>query len=294
MRRSAARPPVTALEEAALTADLEESERSGVRLTGAAQAPGLQAYGHRMLAQAALAHGQWRRSWSELTEAARLDSIPALELRSLFAAFSFLPLPRNEIIAVREAVRRWDAGAEPAMRLHRLGLLDTRLGDTISALRDARSIDRAADSSTAGRFAPTLAASLRAHVAAVGGRDGEALAVLDAAEWEAAAPVFVSEAYDRYFRAELLQRVGREDEALGWYGSIAERAAYELVYLAPAHRRQAEIYARRGQPDLAAQHYRRFIELWSEADPELQPVVAEARSRLEGLEGDNKGVNSKR
>ena len=119
----------------------------------------------------------------------------------------------------------------------------------------------------------------------MGGRDGEALAVLDAAEWEAAAPVFVSEAYDRYFRAELLQRVGREDEALGWYGSIAERAAYELVYLAPSHRRQAEIYARRDQPDLAAQHYRRFIELWSEADPELQPVVAEARSRLAELEG---------
>jgi tetratricopeptide (TPR) repeat protein len=106
--------------------------------------------------------------------------------------------------------------------------------------------------------------------------------------------LFASEAYYRYTRAELLERLGREDEALGWYGSIAERAAYELVYLAPAHRRQAEIYARRGQPDLAAQHYRRFIELWSEADPELQPVVAEARRRLAELEGGNKNVNGER
>ncbi len=96
--------------------------------------------------------------------------------------------------------------------------------------------------------------------------------------------MFVSEAYDRYFRAELLQRLARNDEALGWYGSIAERAAYELVYLAPAHRREAEIYARRGQRDLAARHYRRFIELWSTADPELQPAVAEARSRLAEVE----------
>jgi tetratricopeptide (TPR) repeat protein len=131
---------------------------------------------------------------------------------------------------------------------------------------------------------PAISCEARARVAAAGGRTREALAHLEAAGWEAAASVFVSEAYDRYFRAELLQRLGREDDALGWYGSIAERAAYELVYLAPAHLRQAEIYAQRGQPSLAARHYRRFIELWSEADPELQPAVGEARSRLAELE----------
>jgi tetratricopeptide (TPR) repeat protein len=282
--RSAVQRPPTALEEAVMTADLEGSERVGHRLAGASQAPDLQAYGHRMLAQAALARGQWRRAWSELAVAGRLDSIPALELRSLFAAFSFLPLPRSEIIAVRETVRRWDGGAQRALRLHRLGLLDTRLGDTTSALRDARSLARAADSSLAGRFAQTLAASIRAHVAAVGGRDRQALSDLDAAGWEAAAPAFVAEAYDRYFRAELLERAKREDEALGWFQSIAERAAYELVYLAPSHLHQAEIYRRRGQRDLAVQHYRRFIELWDEADSELQPAVAEARKQLAELE----------
>ena len=96
--------------------------------------------------------------------------------------------------------------------------------------------------------------------------------------------MFVAEAYDRYFRAELLERAQREDEALGWFQSIAERAAYELVYSAPSHLRQAEIYDRRGQRDLAVQHYRRFIELWREADPELQPVVAGARNRVGQLE----------
>jgi DNA-binding SARP family transcriptional activator/Flp pilus assembly protein TadD len=301
-------PVVTALEVAVMRDDLDGSERFGRWLTGASQAPDLQAYGHRMLAQAALARGQWGRARSELTVAARLDSIPALELRSLFAAFSFLPLPRSEIIAVREAVRRWNAGAEPSgqvghtaahtglhpyMRLHRLGLLDTRLGDTTGALHEARALDLAADSSHTGRLAHTLAQSIRAHVAAVGGRDQEALVDLDAAGWEVAAPVFVAEAYDRYFRAELLERAKREDEALGWFQSMAERAAYELVYLAPSHLRQAEIYDRRGQRDLAVDHYRRFIELWREADPELQPVVARARKRLGELEGENKGVNSK-
>jgi serine/threonine-protein kinase len=301
-------PVVTALEVAVTADGLEGTERFGRWLAGASQAPDLRGYGHRMLAQAALARGQWSRARTELDVAARFDSIPALELRSLFAALSFVPLPRAEVLATRDLVRRWHADPEPGdltghttahsglhryLRLHRLGLLDARLGDTVMALRQARALDRARDTTLAGRLAHTLAQSIRAHVAAAGGRDAEALGDIETAGWEAAASVFVSEAYDRYFRAELLQRLARTDEALGWYGSIAERAAYELVYLAPSHRRQAEIYVLRGQRDSAAVHYRRFIELWSGADPELQPAVSEARRRVEELEGENKGVNSK-
>ena len=291
-------PPVTALEVAVMTDDLDGTERFGHWLTGASQAADLQAYGHRMLAQTALARGKWRRSFRELAIAGRHDSIPALELRSLFAAFSFLPVPRQEIIEVREAVRRWNAGAEPVsqvghteahvgvhpyLRLHRLGLLDIRLGDTTEALRQAQALARAADSTPTGRLAHTLERSIRAHVAEAGGRTREALAELDAAGWEAAASVFVGEAYDRYRRAELLADEGREDEALGWFGSIAERAAYELVYLAPAHLRRAEIYDRRGNRDAAVEHYRKFIDLWRDADPELQPAVNKARDRLAAL-----------
>jgi serine/threonine-protein kinase len=293
-------PPVTALEVAVIADDLDGSERFGRWLASASQAPDLQGYGHRMLAQAALARGQLHRAAAELAIAARHDSIPALELRSLFAAFSFLPQPRGEIAEAREAVRQWDASTEPAgpaehssahaglhplLRRHRLGLLDTRLGDTVAALGEARALDLAADTSLSGRLAHTLARSIRAHVAAAGGRTREALADLDRAGWEAAASVFVAEAYDRYFRGELLQRAGRDDEALGWFQSIAERAAYELVYLAPAHLRQAEIYDRRGNRTQAAQHYTRFIELWREADPELQPVVDDARTKLARLGG---------
>jgi DNA-binding SARP family transcriptional activator len=291
-------PPVTALDVAVIVDDLDGSERFGRWLATASGAPDLQGYGHRMLAQAALARGQLHRAQTELAIAARLDSIPALELRSLFAALAFLPQARREIAEAREAVRRWDPsnedagraehtsahiGLHPFLRLHRLGLLDSRLGDTISALGEARTLDREADSSAGGRLARTLAQSIRAHVAAAGGRTREALAELDQAGWEAAASVFAAEAYDRYFRGELLQRVGRDDEALGWFRSIAERAAYELVYLAPAHLRQAEIYDGRGDSARAAQHYAKFIKLWGQADPELQPRVLEAQKRLKEL-----------
>jgi tetratricopeptide (TPR) repeat protein len=289
---------MTALDVAVRADDLDGSERFARWLVDQSQAPDLKGYGHRMLAQAAVARGQWRRARQEVEAAARFDSVPALALalRSLFAALSFIPVPQEEIVSTRAAVRRWNPGSQPLpaelehtaahsslhpyLRLHRLGLLDTRLGDTVAALQRARTLAQADDSSTAGRLAHTLAQSIRAHVAAHGGRYAEALAQIESAGWEAAASVFASEAYDRLLRADLLERIGRPDEALGWYGSIAERAAYELVYLAPAHRRQAEIYERRGQRDLAARHYRKFNELWSGADPELQPAVAEARSHL--------------
>jgi len=294
-------PAVTALEVAVMADDLDGSERFGRWLAGESRAPDLQAYGHRMLAQAALARGQWRRAKGELAIAAARDSIPALELRSLFAAFSFLPLPASEMIEAREAISRWEPASRPAgavehttahiglhpfLRLQRLALLDIRLGDTTGALRHARALERAVDSTAPGQVVRTLGQSIRARVAASAGRISEALAALESAGWEATAPFVMAEAYDRYLRGELLARSGREDEALGWFGSIAERAAYELVYLAPSHLRQAEIYDRREDRREAAKHYRRFIELWREADRELQPVVDQARKRLAALGGE--------
>jgi hypothetical protein len=41
------------------------------------------------------------------------------------------------------------------------------------------------------------------------------------------------------------------------------------------------IATRQGRPGDAAEHYRRFIAWWQDADPELQPLVAEARRGIE-------------
>ena len=53
--------------------------------------------------------------------------------------------------------------------------------------------------------------------------------------------------------------------------------------LAPAHLRLGELYDARSDSRKAIPHYRRFIELWKNADPELQPKVARARARLSAL-----------
>jgi hypothetical protein len=54
---------------------------------------------------------------------------------------------------------------------------------------------------------------------------------------------FFSLASQRYLRAELLREVGRLEEAVGWYKSIAERSPYELIYAEPARRRLVEMSA---------------------------------------------------
>ena len=53
--------------------------------------------------------------------------------------------------------------------------------------------------------------------------------------------------------------------------------------LARAHRRLGQLYEAKGDKQRAVRHYRRFVDLWAKADPELQPLVAEARVRLSAL-----------
>ena len=51
-------------------------------------------------------------------------------------------------------------------------------------------------------------------------------------------------------------------------------------FLARFHRRLGELYEASGNSRKAIPHYERFVELWKNADPELQPKVARARERL--------------
>jgi tRNA A-37 threonylcarbamoyl transferase component Bud32/tetratricopeptide (TPR) repeat protein len=55
------------------------------------------------------------------------------------------------------------------------------------------------------------------------------------------------------------------------------------VFLAGTHKRLGELWEAKGDSRNAASHYARFVELWKNADPELQPRVREVRQRLERL-----------
>ncbi|UCF21080.1 MAG: tetratricopeptide repeat protein [Gemmatimonadota bacterium] len=73
--------------------------------------------------------------------------------------------------------------------------------------------------------------------------------------------------YERYLNTPWLYRVGASD----WYA------------LAGVYERLGGIYELRGNPQQAIHYYRRFVELWQDADPQLQPRVERARGAIERL-----------
>jgi hypothetical protein len=53
--------------------------------------------------------------------------------------------------------------------------------------------------------------------------------------------------------------------------------------LAGMQKRLGELYEAKGERDKALSHYLQFVALWKDADPELQPRVAEVRQRIAHL-----------
>ena len=61
-------------------------------------------------------------------------------------------------------------------------------------------------------------------------------------------------------------------------------AGRDAVFLPGIHKRLGELYEAKGATQKAISHYTAFIELWKNADKELQPKVTEARTRLTALQ----------
>ncbi|MGD2151891.1 MAG: hypothetical protein PVG79_01405 [Gemmatimonadales bacterium] len=88
--------------------------------------------------------------------------------------------------------------------------------------------------------------------------------------------------------------LGQADSAVAHLESVIRPAAIagspvSLTQLPAIERRLAELEESRGDIDAAIRHYGRFIELWSDADPELQYQVDAARralARLSAIEND--------
>jgi tetratricopeptide (TPR) repeat protein len=88
--------------------------------------------------------------------------------------------------------------------------------------------------------------------------------------------------------ARLADQAGRTDSAIALYdrGLVTpslQRFRLDAYELAPALKRSGELYEAKGDRAKAADRYRRFVDLWKDADPELQPGVREVRARLARL-----------
>ena len=86
-------------------------------------------------------------------------------------------------------------------------------------------------------------------------------------------------------------RAGRPDSAIALYERALATPSvfgtpYEVSWYPHALRRLGELHESLGNPEQAIDYYQRFIELWKDADPELQPQVEDVKRRLAALVGE--------
>jgi tetratricopeptide (TPR) repeat protein/tRNA A-37 threonylcarbamoyl transferase component Bud32/TolB-like protein len=283
----------------AYLADIASASRLAGILTEPVRSDLVRARGYLILAHLDLARGRWSAARAHLDAAAGLRPRMATEYRALLSAAPFLQVPADDLGAIRgelgrlsinpppetETSRTWSnphQGLHGQLCAYLQGLMCIGLGESQKALDFADRLEELGDLADSGHLVRDLAVNLRGHAAAGRKNPEQALALLEKARMECRfdqsfLSPFFSQAHERFARAELLRRLGRECEAIAWYGSFAENSLYDLVYLAPAQRRLGDIYHRLGDSDRATEHTRRFLELWDDCDPELRPQVQEAR-----------------
>jgi len=176
-----------------------------------------------------------------------LSSIEPLErpygLLALFSAFVEQPERARDFLA------QYEAAVDPQMRNVARG--EEEIAQGAIAMAEGRPRDAIEQFQRADRGACPICL----------------LPVLGQAYDLAEEPDSVIAIYERYLTTPWLERLGDAD----WYA------------LAGIYERLAGLYELRGDRERAAQYYNRFVELWQDADPELQPRVQAARRALERL-----------
>ena len=94
--------------------------------------------------------------------------------------------------------------------------------------------------------------------------------------------------------ARAYDSAGVPDSAIAVYSRYMETPYLYRGYdvdswnLAAAHKRLGELYEARGDREKAVEQYNAFVELWKDADPELQPQVEDVRTRIAKLVGEGR------
>jgi tetratricopeptide (TPR) repeat protein len=284
------------------TGDIAMGRRFWRLVADPSRPPGMRALARMTLAKLEVTAGRWRAAKAQLDSLQAIDYSTGIEHRAHFALARFLAVPPSELEALRDTVLRWDATApgssdttgllrfnaelHPYLRLYLLGLLNARIGDSAAALSYARELQNLSPRSHAPSFVDDLGRVVRMEVAWVAGRREDALSILEGAGFWSRLDLppdnspFLERSYERWARAELLHQLGRREEAARWYQPNVDGFVYAG---GPSALRLAQLYDQWAKPEQARGYYVRFLRWWQDCDPELRPLVEEARRRFSEL-----------
>ena len=281
-------------------ADLPTLRWLSERKIGPANPAAKQAQGYRELALLDAAQGRFSAATANLDALTALDPGWGIVLHASLATVPLAPSAVAELMSLRTRVAAWDTTSAPLtgdthiggwadLTAYLQGLLSFRLNDDAATRSFAKQLKQRGASEGRGIPAAQMASRLEALSAWKRGEAKQALANLEEARVDL--PLHLrdsplhTQTLDRYVRAEVLYGAGRYEEALPWVESLSPAVNDDLIwpYMAPAQLRIAEIHERLANVGEAADHYRRFLELWRDCDPELRPIVERAALRLEDL-----------
>ncbi len=162
------------------------------------------------------------------------------------------------------------------------------LGDTAKA-RSVLSQKEARLDSLQRKDQWVFLARVRGFIALAEGRTDSAVAFFRRGDNEAdGLPTYKCTACTPLFIGEAFDRGAQPDSARKYLTQYAEmggtsRNGLDAYFLAPALFRLGELYENAGDAKHATEYYGRFVDLWKNADSDLQPRVAEARKRIDHL-----------
>ena len=302
-------PQIAARFVATYREDLDAAERLDRLGLAPQRRPLFRAGAQQLLAWLEVARGRWSAAKTAFADAEGMEGAapPVSVSRAVAATLPFLNVRPADLTGVRADIERWSPATEgsataaglaqalgPHLRQYLLGLLSSASGDPAGAARAVAELERLSVPPAARDVPRALASAVRADLEWRRDRPAQALTNLE--RGQGALPLELVEVpfyatlreyaleAERYLRADLLHRLGRDAEALRWLQTSLQGAPNEFVYLAPSHLLQGQIYERLGDRGKAAEHYRRFLALWKNCDPELRPRLDEAQARLARLD----------
>jgi tetratricopeptide (TPR) repeat protein len=241
-----------------------------------------------------LLRGRVRESLRSLAEARRIDStrgvvIPKMQ-DSIYVAFIDLMVVQNR----ERAIARFERAIAPIPENQRAGSQIIFFYAAAGQAEKARELftrDEAQVRDTIDRrlVQPQLHRE-RGEVLLAEGKALEAIPELRASDMMTDGPVNACQICLSPVLGRAFDKANMPDSAIRWFEHYLETPAMDrLIFdrdvstVPNILRRLGELYEAKGDPRTAASYYERFVTLWKDADPELQPQVAEIRQRLARL-----------
>jgi eukaryotic-like serine/threonine-protein kinase len=234
------------------------------------------------------AGGQLRSGWSLSEDLIRFADDPTRDIvvlqQSLLRARDVAWFLNDRARAQRmidEAMTRLPVDALPEDRRPYmwLAIAQARAGLSSQALATLNRLERR-EASAPSLYGDIEVNFARGEIALARGRHDEALVAFRAADRGACTSCALP------MIAMTFDAKGQQDSAIAYFRRyVDDRNPWreDGDFFAGSHKRLGELYEARGERQKALGHYLKFVELWKNADPELQPRVAEVRQRIARL-----------